>query len=228
MTVCEACGKEIPGGNAFCTSCGAMLAPAPGGIGAAGEPGEGRPAASLTWVRKIPLITNPFLVLQCILIPLGLGLILGLIFWLITGAQDMLLMFIVIGAFLAVLFLLVMLVLQLVTGGGLATTFFISNEGVAHKAGSTTKNLDTAATVGSVLMGSMSGTGAGLLAMSQECNTLEWSDVRYISVYKSVRSVVFRSRYLISPVVLYCTEENFETVLAMIRTYAPPVATRKL
>ncbi len=216
------------GGNAFCTSCGAVLAPAPGGAEAS-APGLVRgPEASLTWVRKIPLITNPYLVLQCILIPLGLGLILGLVFWLITGAQDMLLMFIIIGAFLAVVFLLVMLVLQLVTGGGLATTFFISNEGVAHKAGSTTRSLDTAATVGSVLMGSMAGTGAGLLAMSQECNTLEWNDVRYISVYRSVRSVVFRSPYLISPVVLYCTEENFEAVLSMIRTYAPPAATRNL
>ena len=228
MIICEACGKEVPEGNAYCISCGAMLSSAPGGTAAgARAPGRG-PEASLTWVRKIPLITNPYLVLQCILIPLGLGCILGLIFWLITGAQDMLLMFIIIGAFLAVVFLLVMLVLQLVTGGGLATTFFISNEGVAHKAGSTTRSLDTAATVGSVLMGSMGGTGAGLLAMSQECNTLEWNDVRYISVYRSVRSVVFRSQYLISPVVLYCTEENFEAVLSMIRIYAPAAATRNL
>jgi hypothetical protein len=228
MTLCEACGKEIPAGNAFCTSCGAMLAPVPGGTAPAARAPVRGPEASLTWVRKIPLITNPYLVLQCILIPLGLGFILGLIFWLITGAQDMLLMFIVIGGFLAVLFLLVMLVLQLVTGGGLATTFFISNEGVAHKAGGTTRSLDTAATVGSVLMGSMGGTGAGLLAMSQECNTLEWNDVRYISVYRGVRSVVFRSQYLISPVVLYCTEENFEAVLSMIRSYAPTAATRNL
>jgi hypothetical protein len=219
----------VPAGNAFCTSCGAMMAVAGSGgsvPAVAAQPGV--PGEQITWVRKIPLITNPYLVLQCILIPLGLGVILGLIFWLITGAQEMLLMFVVLGAFLAVVFLLVMLVLQLATGGGLATTFFISNEGVAHKAGSTTKNLDTAATVGSVLMGSMSGTGAGLLAMSQECNTLEWGNVRYISVYRSVRSVVFRSPYLISPVVLYCTEENFDAVLAMIRKYAPPVAARNL
>jgi hypothetical protein len=121
-----------------------------------------------------------------------------------------------------------MLVLQVVTGGGLATTFFISNEGVAHRAGGTTKNLDTAATVGSVLAGSMAGTGAGLLAMSQECNTLAWSEVRYISVFRSVRSVVFRSPYLISPVVLYCTEENFDAVLAMVRKYAPAPAIANL
>jgi hypothetical protein len=228
MTPCEACGKEVPAGNAFCTSCGAMLAPPE----PRGNPGAdaitGEPAEYFTWERRIPLITNPYLVLQGIFIPGGLGVILGLVFWLLTGAQDMLLMFLVLGAFLAGVFLLVMLVLQLVTGGGLLTTFFISSEGVAHKAGTTTSKIDTAATVGSVLMGSMAGTGAGLLAMSQEFNTLEWKDVRYISVYRSVRSVVFRQPYLISPVVLYCTEENFEQVLAMARKYAPSAAARNL
>jgi hypothetical protein len=228
MTTCEACGTDVPAGNGFCTSCGAMLAdPVPGGDPATGIERTGVAAEFLSWERKIPLITNPYLVLQGIFIPLGLGFILGLIFWLITGASEMLLMFLIVGGFLAIVFLLVMLVLQLVTGG-LLTTFFISSEGVAHKAGSATKGLDAAATAGSVLLGSVSGTGAGLLAMSQEFNTLEWSLVRYISVYPRVRSVVFRQPYLISPVVLYCTEENFSQVLAMIRKYAPPAAARNL
>jgi hypothetical protein len=182
----------------------------------------------LSWERKIPLITNPYLVLQGIAIPLGIGVALGLVFWLMTGEQDMLLLFIVLGGFLALLFLFVMLVLQIVTGGGLLTTFYISSEGVAYRAGSTTRNLDRAATAGSVLMGSMGGTGAGLLAMSQEGNLLEWNNIRYISVYPSVRSLVFRSPLLISPVVLYCTEENFPRVLAMTRMHAPAGAARNL
>jgi hypothetical protein len=182
----------------------------------------------LTWERKIPLITNPFLVLQCIAIPLGIGVFLGLVFWLITGAQEMLLMFVVLGGFLVLVFLCVMLILQIVTGGGLLTTFYISSEGVAHKAGRMTGTLNRAATAGSVLMGSMAGTGAGLLARSQECNVLEWNNVRYITVYPSVRSLVFRSPVLISPVVLYCTEEHFTRVIAMAGKYAPAIATRNL
>lgn len=229
MTTCDACGSVVPEGNAFCTSCGAMLAvPVPAERAAAREAAEGEAEEILTWERKIPLITNPYLVLQCIAIPLGIGIVLGLIFWLITGAQEMLLMFVLLGGFLALVFLFVMLVLQIVTGGGLLTTFFISSEGVAHKAGSTTGNLNRVATAGSVLMGSMGGTGAGLLAMSQECNTLAWNDIRYISVYPFVRSLVFRSPMLISPVVLYCTDENFSRVLAMVRKYAPANAVRNL
>lgn len=226
MKTCEACGKAVPEGNAFCTSCGAVL-PAPAAARIPGAPGV-TTGDLLSWERKIPLITNPYLVIQCIAVPSGIGIVLGLIFWLITGAQEMFLMFGVLGGFLALVFLLVLLVLQIVTGGGLLTTFFISSEGVAHKAGTMTGSLDRAATAGSVLLGSMGGTGAGLLAMSQECNVLEWKDIRYISVYPSVRSLVFRSPLLISPVVLYCTEENFSRVRAMARKHAPGPAARNL
>jgi len=174
----------------------------------------------LTWQRKIPLITNPWLVLQCIVIPLLIGVFLGGFLWLITGQGDMLMLFLLIGVFLVFIFLLVMLVLQLATGGGLQTEFFISSEGVAHKAGSTTMALDRAATAGGVISGSITGTGAGLLAISQEYNKLRWADVRYVMVFRSVRSVVLRSKYLIGPVVLYCTEENFPVVLAMVHKFA--------
>jgi hypothetical protein len=229
MMNCEACGRSVPEGTAYCTSCGAML-PVP----VAPEAPSPRATADnnageiLAWERKIPLITNPYLVLQGIAIPLGIGILLGIIFRLITGAGEMLLMFIILGGFLALLFLFVMLVLQIVTGGGLLTAFFISSEGVAYRAGSQTGTLNRAATAGSVLMGSVGGTGAGLLAMSQECTMLAWNDIRYISVYPAVRSLVFRSPLLVGPVVLYCTEENFSRVLAMAGKYAPEYAARNL
>jgi hypothetical protein len=159
---------------------------------------------------------------------LGSVFFLCLIFWLITGAQEMLLMVVVPGGFLALVFLFVMLILQVVTGGGLSTTFFISSEGVAPKAGSLPRTLSRAATAESVLMGTVGGTGAGLLAQSQEYNVLKWNNGRYVTVNPSVRFLVFRSPVLISPVVLYCTEENFTRVIAMAEKYTPSIATRNL
>ncbi|OPX64654.1 MULTISPECIES: zinc ribbon domain-containing protein [unclassified Methanoregula] len=228
MIVCEACGMAVPDTSTFCTSCGAML-PAPAGSDHAGaaEPGSGD-REFLIWERKIPLITNPYLVAQCIGIPLLLGIILGSVFRLITGADDMLLMFVVVGAFMALVFLFVTAILHIVTGGGLLTTFCIGPDGVSHRAGRMTAGIDRAATAGAALMGSMGGTGAGLIAISQEYNTLEWNDVRFISVYPSLRSIVFRSPWLISPVVLYCTEENYPRVLAFVRQYAPAAAARNM
>ena len=230
MVTCDACGKDVPEGNRFCISCGAVIVPAPGPSGKTATSGQEKEVTGLvTWTRKIPLITNPWLVLQCIFIPLGIGLVCGSFLSLITGGEwDLLVMMLIIGAGMSVLMLIIMLVLQILTRGGLETEFFISNEGVAHKAGRTTRSLDRVSAGGSVVLGSLSGTGAGLLAMSQENNVLAWEEVRYIFVYRSVRSIVLRSKYLISPVVLYCTEENFPAILAMVKKYAPAIATAGL
>lgn len=255
---CPRCGKNSDAKKRFCGNCGAPLNPVPAVPSRSVPPGTpdalertvekipGAPPVSparlpltgetvtgdflgpLSWQRKIPLITNPWLVLQGIAIPLLIGLFLGGVFWLITGEGDMVGLFLLIGAALSVLFLVIMLVLQLATGGGLDTEFFISSTGVAHQAGSTTRTLNRAATAGSLIGGSFSGAGAGLLATSQESTMLSWADVRYVSVYRNVRSIVFRSPYLISPVVLYCTEENFPAVLAMVKRFAPPGTTANL
>ena len=73
----------------------------------------------LNWNRKIPLITNPCLVLQCIFIPMGIVIVMGGFFSIITcGEWDLLLLFLIFSAGLSVLMLLIMVVLQLVTGGG--------------------------------------------------------------------------------------------------------------
>lgn len=230
MVTCDACGKDVPEGNRFCSSCGAVIVPYPASShNPAVEGYETDVTGLVTWNRKIPLITNPWLVLQCIFIPLGIGVVSGIFFSLVTGGEwGLLILMLMIGAGLSVLMLIIMLVLQVLTGGGLETEFFISNEGVAHKAGRTTRMLDRASAGGSAVLGSMSGTGAGLLAMSQENNVLAWEEVRYVSVYRSVRSIVFRSKYLISPVVLYCTEENFPVILALVKKYAPAIATAHL
>jgi hypothetical protein len=229
MMLCDTCKTEVPESQRFCTVCGTALPsfPEKDGLGdkitTPGSSGE-----CILWNRKIPLITNPYLVLQCIFIPLGIALVFGGFLSLITGSIEMLILFFIICAGFSLLMLLIMLVLQLVTGGGLDTEFLISNEGVAHNAGSTTRALNRVSAGGSTVLGSLAGTGAGLSAISQENLVLPWEDVRYISVYRRTQSIVFRSRYLIGPVVLYCSEENFLPVLAMTKKYAPQVAKKHL
>jgi hypothetical protein len=189
---------------------------------------SGTPGELITWNRKIPLITNPYLVLQCIFIPLGIAIVMGGFLSLITGSVEMFVLFFIISAGLSLLMLLIMLVLHVVTGGGLDTEFLISSEGVAHNAGSTTRALNRASAGGSAVLGSLAGTGAGLTAISQENTVLPWGDVRYISVYRRTRSIVFRSKFLIAPVVLYCSEGNFLPVVTMVKKYAPQAAKKNL
>jgi hypothetical protein len=126
MTIGETCGKEVLTGNTFCTSCGGVIDPPTGNYRPADARVQaGRPADLLNGNRKIPLITNPCLVRQCIFIPPGIAIVTGGFLSIITGGEwDLPLLFLILSAGLSVLMLLIMIVLQLVTGGGLETEFF--------------------------------------------------------------------------------------------------------
>ena len=112
MVICEACGKDVLEGNRFCTSCGAVITPPPiySGTVVMEEQTE-KNAGLVTWIKKIPLITNPYLVLQCIFIQFGIAIVMGRFFSLITGREWALLTrFLILGAGLSVLMLIIMTV----------------------------------------------------------------------------------------------------------------------
>ena len=48
---------------------------------------EENSAGLVTWSRKIPLITNPYLVLQCIFTPFGFAIVMGSFLSIITGGE---------------------------------------------------------------------------------------------------------------------------------------------
>lgn len=114
-----------------------------------------------------------------------------------------------------------MIVLQIVERGGLPYNFIINEKGVAYQAGSAVKKLDRAATIGSAALGSLGGTGAGAIAIAQESNNLSWKEIRYAKVNSRNRAIIFRTKYLIFPVPLYCTSDNFTQVLELVQKYAP-------
>ena len=201
----------------FCTSCGAEI---PKGICPKCD--------TLTWTRKIPLITNYILIRDLFLAFFGGVFLIASFLVLITGDLSLYFLFAIVFVAIFILCLLIMLVLELIYGGGLTTHFIISPEGVGHQAGKEMQALDRLSLFGSAFGGSMKGTSAGLIAISQENNALLWHEVRYIRVYSRLRFIELRSKYLISPVVLYCTEKNFPAVLEKVKQYAPKSASLKI
>lgn len=179
------------------------------------------PGNALAWSRVVPLITNPVVVKDLFLVLFIPALLAGILLTVIIGDTAMLLLFLAVAAGIYILGLVIMAVLQLGTKGGLNTFFYISDEGVASKVGKGTVILNRVSTLGSLTMGSAAGTGAGLLAISEEANTLFWENIRYVTIHNGVKMIVLRSPYLISPIALYCTEKNFPVVVEMIRKYAP-------
>jgi hypothetical protein len=214
MPVCRDCGTIVHDGEHFCTSCGAPLPEHPG-IPAT------KAREEIAWSNKIPLATNRAVLRDMVLLFFVSSLLMGGFISLITGVWEFLLMACLIGVGLFILAFVVMVVLQLGSGGGLQTGFYISDEGVAYRAGEGTQILDRVATVGSAAAGSPGGTGGGLLAISAESNTLFWKDVRDVTVDEQLRMIQLRPTWLIHPVPLYCTMENFPAVLAMVKKYLP-------
>ena len=198
MPFCQNCGNTVPDGEIFCTSCGAKMIPPPEMIAKT-------PENALVWSRVVPLVTNTVVVKDLLLVLFVPALIAGILFTVIVGSAAMLLLFLAIGTGLFIIGLVTMTVLQLGGSGGLNTFFYISDEGVAYKAGKGTELLNRAATVGSLVMGSAAGTGSGLLAISGEANTLFWGNVRYVTIHTRLKMILLRSPNLISPIALYCT-----------------------
>lgn len=97
----------------------------------------------------------------------------------------------------------------------------MNREGVGFAAGSPARAANRGALAGSLLLRSFGGTGAALLAKSSEQGFIRWEQVRYIRVYSRERFILVRPGWLINPVGLYCTEENFPVVLDLIRCYKP-------
>jgi hypothetical protein len=211
---CQSCGKEVEEGESFCSSCGSAI------VSLSSEEGTDDKDAIL-WSRKVPLISNPVLIKDLFFALLIAAVVFGSILWIITGEPGIFFLFFAVFFGLFVLFLIVALVLQLITKGGLKTEFYVGSDGAAHRAGRGTQAIDRAAIAGSIIAGSAVAAGAGLIAFSQEANSLRWEDVRHIGVHHGTRLIVLRSRYLINPVALYCTEENFEKVLEAVRRFAP-------
>jgi hypothetical protein len=179
---------------------------------------------TLAWSRVVPLASNPVVVKDLFLVLFVPALLAGSLFTVIVGDVAMLILFLVLAVGLFVLGFVIMTILQLGANGGLNTFFYISSEGVAYKAGKGTEILNRVATVGSFAMGSAVGTGSGLLAISEEANALFWENVRYVTINTGMKMILFRSPSLISPIPLYCTEENFPVIVGMVRKYVPASA----
>jgi len=177
----------------------------------------------LVWSGKMPIATSTIVMKQLILVFLaGIGFVALLILVIDPGAflailpplGGILLLFIALAVLISV-------VLQAWTRGGLDADFAITRKGIGYRAGKTSRDINTATLAGSVLGGSLPGTGGSLINISREMDFMEWKEIRSVTVYERERGLVFTRKALIFPLALWCTPENFATVLDLVRRYAP-------
>jgi hypothetical protein len=226
MPFCAACGIPIAGEEKSCPSCGRQQDP-----GSAGKEMSGPGEAGITWTGKAPLVTNPE-VLRGYALLFVIMVVLGAAISLMTGNLEVLVyLFIPVTVGIIILLVLVSLVMQLMTAGGLEIQGIVDAGGVSHQVGATSRRIHRGGIILGVLaaLGGVRGglvtTGGSLIAFSQENNSIPWNEIRSVKVYPRDRLIVVRNESKMNPVALYCTEGNYKHVLGIIRTRVP-AATR--
>lgn len=210
MPFCTECGTELPEGGGPCPSCHAP--PETGTADPAGEP--------LVWSARMPVVTSPVVVKQLVL-ALGAGFLFVAVLMVVLGAYEALPWIGGIFLFLLVLCLVIAAAIHFFTKGGPMGEFAIGSEGVEYRAGKESKALNRATLAGSVVGGSLSGAGGSLINISRETESMSWDEMRSVTVDRRDRSLVFYRQSLVFPIALYCTEENFEPAIELVRRYAP-------
>jgi len=183
----------------------------------------------LVWSGKMPIATSTIVMKQLILVFLaGFGFVALLILVIDPGAflailpplGGILLFFIALAVLISV-------VLQVSTRGGLDADFAITRKGIGYRAGKTSRDINTATLLGSAAGGSLAGTGGSLINISREMDFMEWKEMRSVTVYERERGLVFTRKPLIFPLALWCTPENFATALDLVRRYAPHLKVKR-
>ncbi|WAC05238.1 MAG: hypothetical protein OS112_01020 [Methanoregula sp.] len=208
MTKCPKCGKEIEKeGHPHCTACTLKHD--------AIRRGEG----GIHWEYTIPLVKNTVL-WRDLVFALGLPvLVIAVIVVLFSNAGDRLGVLMLFGGLFVIFLFIAFIVMVAVSrslGGGLAARFYVNNAGVGYEAGSPAKKISRGTLVLSLMSGSINAAGTSLVAVSQEENFIPWQDVRSVKIYARQRVIYIRSKELISPIALYCPQENFSRVTDMI------------
>jgi hypothetical protein len=97
--------------------------------------------------------------------------------------------------------------------------FGVGPEGVLMAVGSKESKMNTAVTIIGVLTGNLQVTGAGLLAKSRETTVASWPEIKKVTFYGDQKVINLRMG-LLTPMRLYCLDENFAAVESMIREKA--------
>ena len=223
MGNCGKCGAVVDENEKFCSSCGAPCNSKndvkPAETGPDTVMGEGE----IIWETHIPVVTSSIAMKQ-LAMALGAGILFVAIIMAVLDFSSFLSLIVPLLAvylFLLAIGIIVAIVIQAGTKGGPLGQFAVVKEGVGYNAGSASRMINLATLGGSAIGGSLAGAGGSLINIAREMDFIEWKDVRSATARTSDRSIVFYRKELISPIALYCTKENFDTVVSMVRQYAP-------
>lgn len=103
--------------------------------------------------------------------------------------------------------------------GGFTAAYLVTARGVHFRLGKGARGAAEAATLLGILARSSSGTGAGMLALSEQDGFIAWSGIRKLTISDRSRYVQIRGSFGSKPIGIYCTEQNFSKVCDIIQAH---------
>lgn len=184
----------------------------------------------MKWKTRIPLATNPVVLIDLVKAIFIVFLIMSLLFTIIfltTGETEALLpligMFAIICGGLMILSWLIMLI---VFGNRFSAEYILDQHGAAFITTDKRAKIANRIAMGAGLLGgSMSTLGAGMIAASNENIAVEWSWIQGYTINKSLKTIGLRNSWR-NVLVLYCPD-NFADVCEFVKTHVTITETRK-
>ncbi|MCX6543210.1 MAG: hypothetical protein NTV05_02210 [Acidobacteria bacterium] len=178
-------------------------------------PRDGDEQVLLMWPARVRTLLNGPL-WKGLAVAFGSGAALVCVIFLLAGSGSTGLL-VGGGLFLGIMALVAVVFAVIDLFGGLGMTFALTTEGVHSVAGKRAAAASDAAVVVGVLAGNMSAMGAGLLARSEKNAFIPYGDVRKIKLGAGRRYVLVKGGFLDKPIGLYCTAENYDPALKILR-----------
>jgi hypothetical protein len=176
-------------------------------------------AAVITWKKKITLLSNVFILKDmAFILAIACGLMLVFLL-LISGGEYLDQVIFMWAVCSAVVGGLIVVSCLIVFFNRMNMEFRVGPEGVLMAVGSKESKINKAVTIAGVLTGNMQVTGAGLMAMGREVLLAPWPDIKKVTFYRN-RKVIALKMGLLTPMRIYCEDENFAAVERMIREKA--------
>lgn len=184
----------------------------------------------MNWKIRIPLATNPLILLDMVKMFFIIYLIIALLFSIIflssgdSGALlPMLGMFGLILLGLMVIFFLVMLIFF---GNRFEGEYLLDDKSVTFNTTDKRAKIANRVAVGAGLLGgSLATTGAGLMAMSNENQTFEWSWIQGYRINRVMKTVTLRNSWR-NVLSIYCSD-NFAQVCDFVKAHVSVTETKR-
>ena len=173
----------------------------------------------LTWETHIKLLNNTG-IWSSLLLAFGipsvlLGILLGVV---AKNAVYALMVPLVAVGGLLLIFVCVGIVIDLF--GGFKVIFILSQSGVRSLSGKVAKATTTATMIAGLLGGNITTFAAGALAESEQNVFIPWDAITSVKHKASRRFLLIKRAWGYKPIGLYCTPENHQQVLELVRRFA--------